>query len=564
MWLFNRRDGVSPPRSPSASPVLGSPHLRTIPSSSSISNQSWQMASKPPASHKARVLLLVVAGVHVFLTAGVVFGWASLADALALAGAFCDDDECSGRASAFAIIFTLGTIGNYTSNLPFGLLLDRYGPNVCCTCGASVQILGTLLMLAPPTVGEWVYYPGFFLLGFGGPGIQISTFHLANLYPTASGSLIAASTALFDAGTAVFFGFSLATASGALTLTSCWLLYLGGCGFVLLTGLLLWPHVPFEAARDESDDESPAAHADALLGDETPSFRDQLASRAFVYLVCFAAAHILRLNFIVGTFQLEVASLGFDAAAVSEYTTGFASALPFGFIGMPLIGFFLDRRPLSDVFLLVNLTGLACIALLLVPHSPLALSAAIGLVAVGRSAAHTGAPPFAPTRPPPDHSSRAAPHTTQAVCLLHILRTAPADRRSQLWQARRYGELVRGRRGRAATRTRRALHPRAHVAQLCARQPPLRGAHDSAAHPAIALLARRAGRPPQRNAPERPAHHGAAAARRTPRDAQGGAPQQRLTLDGAQAVGHMAVTCGARRALLLFWQLRLACAPRKA
>ena len=73
---------------------------------------------------------------------------------------------------------------------------------------------GTLLMLAPPTVGEWAYYPGFFLLGFGGPGIQISTFHLANLYPTASGSLIAASTALFDAGTAVFFAFSLATASG--------------------------------------------------------------------------------------------------------------------------------------------------------------------------------------------------------------------------------------------------------------------------------------------------------------------------------------------------------------
>lgn len=396
MWqIFQRRALPSSPRSASptsGSPIVSSPHLRAVPSDSSIASHGggWVQAAVPPASYAHRILLLAVAGAHVFLTSGVVFGWASLAEALAAEGILCDDDECSGRDAAFAIIFTLGTIGNYTSNLPFGLVLDRYGPNVCCMCGAAAQIVGTLLMLAQPLVGSWVLFPGYFFLGFGGPGVQIATFHLANLFPPVSGSLIAAATALFDAGTAVFFFFSLATRAhgGPLSLASCWLAYLAACLLVLVSGALLWPHAPFEAARDiddDADDDDVPASAAALLTDEPPpNFGEQLRSRSFAYLVCFASVHILRLNFVVGTFQAQVAALGFDADGVANYTTFFASALPFGFIGMPLIGFALDHRPLTEVFLLVNTSGLACLVLLMVPHSPAALAAGIGLVAVGR------------------------------------------------------------------------------------------------------------------------------------------------------------------------------------
>ena len=138
-------------------------------------------------------------------------------------------------------------------------------------------------------------------------------------------------------------------------------IYLGACAFVMLSGALLWPQAPFEAARDDPEDES-AATADLtnlLNADPPPSFRSQLSSRAFAYLVCFASIHILRLNFVVGTFQLQAAALGLDAAGVARYTNYFASALPFGFVGMPIIGFVLDKRPLSNVFLLVNACGSA-------------------------------------------------------------------------------------------------------------------------------------------------------------------------------------------------------------
>ena len=394
MYLFNRREPRSPSPtsspsqpSPTASPYTSRFQLRTVPSDNSIGGGSsirLKRAAIPPASYAHRVLLLLTAGAHVFLTAGVVFGWASLADVLAAAGAFSK----SSRSAAFAIIFTLGTVGNYTSNLPMGLVLDRYGPNVCCTVGAAVQIVGTLLMLAFPLgVGEWCLYPGFFLLGFGGPGVQMATFHLANLFPSYSGSLIAASTALFDAGTAVFFGFALATTSFNISLTTCWLVYLGACLLVLLSGTLLWPHTPFEAAHDDEGAASTTSLTDKLedsLLAEPPPFRSLLLSRSFLYLVCFASTHILRLNFVVGTFQLEVGALGFSSDDVAQHTTIFASMLPFGFIGMPLIGFALDKRPLSDVFLLVNATGLLCTALLMIPGSDTTLTAAIGLVAVGR------------------------------------------------------------------------------------------------------------------------------------------------------------------------------------
>ena len=56
----------------------------------------------------------------------------------------CDGDNCSGQAGIFAFIFTLGTIGNYTSNLPFGLLLDTRGPQACCVLAALVQLTGAL------------------------------------------------------------------------------------------------------------------------------------------------------------------------------------------------------------------------------------------------------------------------------------------------------------------------------------------------------------------------------------------------------------------------------------
>ena len=83
--------------------MLASPHLRHAPSHASLASSvaSERQSTPLPASHAYRMLLLVVAGVHVLLTAGVVFGWASLASVLASEGALCGDRSCSGQTGSF-------------------------------------------------------------------------------------------------------------------------------------------------------------------------------------------------------------------------------------------------------------------------------------------------------------------------------------------------------------------------------------------------------------------------------------------------------------------------------
>jgi len=90
-----------------------STHLRqTCPSRVSFAGTPSPSGVEPvPDSVCTRVILLLVAGVHVFFTAGVVFGWTALAQVLSRNGTGCEGKDCSGQAALFAFVFTLGTIG---------------------------------------------------------------------------------------------------------------------------------------------------------------------------------------------------------------------------------------------------------------------------------------------------------------------------------------------------------------------------------------------------------------------------------------------------------------------
>ena len=88
-----------PSRGSGRSNLPSSPHLRHPPSFGSLETLAFDQDLTPvPKSVTVRVLLLLVAGFHVFLTAGVVFGWTSLAQVLAKRGVGCDGDNCSGQA----------------------------------------------------------------------------------------------------------------------------------------------------------------------------------------------------------------------------------------------------------------------------------------------------------------------------------------------------------------------------------------------------------------------------------------------------------------------------------
>ena len=142
---------------------------------------------------------------------------------------------------------------------------------------------------------------GFFALGFGGPGVQKATFHMAHLFPKHSGSLIAGSTALFDGGTVVFAAF-YALSRQSVGLPACWLAYTAVCLFILGSGALLWPTTPFEPPVE--DEAALAEEGEEVRARRYRPLREQLASPAYLYLVAFASVHVCRLNFVVATFQV--------------------------------------------------------------------------------------------------------------------------------------------------------------------------------------------------------------------------------------------------------------------
>lgn len=72
-----------------------------------------------------------------------------------------------------------------------------------------------------------------------------------------------------------------------------------------------------------------------------------------------------------------------DAARSARLAGAFSATLPFGFVGMPLIGWLLDTRPLSASFLLVDLAGCAYGALVLL-RSDWALRVCFALVSLSQ------------------------------------------------------------------------------------------------------------------------------------------------------------------------------------
>ena len=138
----------------------------TLSPTSSVDSYSYSVTTsktnKDQVAHdrlRAHPILFALVGVsHTLLTAGVVFGWASLLPILRQEGIDLSPAE-------FASIFTHGAIGNYPSSLPFGFLLDKTGPRTCGMVASVFFGVGVFLCSFAKTSTIYLNV-GFALLGF--------------------------------------------------------------------------------------------------------------------------------------------------------------------------------------------------------------------------------------------------------------------------------------------------------------------------------------------------------------------------------------------------------------
>jgi MFS family permease len=170
-----------------------------------------------------------------FLTA-IMFGWASLVPILRSEGLV---DYTPTQLSQ---IFTAGAVGNYLATLPFGLVLDWYGPK---TTGIVASVLyGLGLFLCGYNDRFWCFLFGFGLVGLARPGIQMPTLHLANLFGRGSGGAfyMSAQAAAFDAGTAVFALFHTFYFGYGISSRTMFWAYLVVPVWTLATAIWVWPN----------------------------------------------------------------------------------------------------------------------------------------------------------------------------------------------------------------------------------------------------------------------------------------------------------------------------------
>ena len=88
-------------------------------------------------------------------------------------------------------VATWGMAGNALSNLPVGMVLDKWGPRVTSVLGATMFIAGCLLFALCDRNDVTLPVIGFALLGMAGPGLTLPCFQFCELYGNRKASALA-------------------------------------------------------------------------------------------------------------------------------------------------------------------------------------------------------------------------------------------------------------------------------------------------------------------------------------------------------------------------------------
>ncbi|KAL3913741.1 MAG: hypothetical protein SGILL_006369, partial [Bacillariaceae sp.] len=313
-------------------------------------------------------------GVSQTFATAIMFGWASLVPVLREEGLNYSPQQLS-------IIFTAGAVGNYLATLPFGFLLDWYGPK-CCGIVASV-LYGLGLFLCYFDAQFYCFVVGFGLVGLARPGIQMPTLHLANLFK-GSGTAVymSAQAAAFDAGTAIFalFHFVYYRYDGSISSGDMFLAYTVVPVWTLLTAVFVWPNETIEKEHmlQDDDDDSEFDDDSAAGAISSPYFspkdrkslamseRKKLLQRSrtiqlksqvnaplqvvlthisFYALATWVGIHIYKLNYIVATINDQLLR-HYDEATANHMIDILGAMLPFGFVVLPIVATMLHNQPM--------------------------------------------------------------------------------------------------------------------------------------------------------------------------------------------------------------------------
>jgi MFS family permease len=210
-------------------------------------------------SWRYRVALAVLACLQNSLVGGLVYGWASIMPMLT---ASLEDGGANLSHAQTMQIFSWASCVGMVSALVLGWVLDRFGPRVCSVIGNASVGIGCRLFAVSTEFESFAI--ATLLMSFGGPGIQVSIIHLANLFPENQFLTLSFLNGTISFSFAVLAGFDyLWETYPTVTYRALFEYFSLLILLSLIASVIYWPDKPFEPQQKRASSE-PSAEDDYI------------------------------------------------------------------------------------------------------------------------------------------------------------------------------------------------------------------------------------------------------------------------------------------------------------
>lgn len=200
---------------------------------------------------------LILTLAQISISGGVIFGWQALLPVLYKKGVYAESCDggmadptypCLAMRSKLALVFNVACASNAAGALVAGLLMDIFGTRIARMISGLIVCIGAL-MIAYADPESILWFPGLACIGFGGNGLQITSFHISNLFLGNERLVVSTITGSFAASACLFTLMRLAHERLDWELKDQFLCYAGLSGMVVLTSSV-WPVKPFSCLED--------------------------------------------------------------------------------------------------------------------------------------------------------------------------------------------------------------------------------------------------------------------------------------------------------------------------
>jgi len=199
-------------------------------------------------SLRRRVGLAVLACLQNASVGGLIYGWVNIDRTLLGNGAGLSLTETTR-------IFSWASATSLAATLVLGCVLDRMGPRLCSVAGQACILAGVFFFAVARGFAGFAL--ATCLIAFGGPGIQLSIVHVANLFPQNQYLVLCGLNGCISVSVCVFAAFDWLYANAPnATVHVLFGSYLPVVLASLVASALVWPDRPYEPPPAPEHDRS--------------------------------------------------------------------------------------------------------------------------------------------------------------------------------------------------------------------------------------------------------------------------------------------------------------------